>query len=56
MNRSDKSANRSQNEADCTKKHRGRSQNTSRREIENLMGMHDSTYERHNHALRRKGR
>jgi hypothetical protein len=36
-----------------TQNHKNRYQ---KREIENLMGVHDPIYERHNHAVRRKGR
>lgn len=39
-----------------TQSNKKRSEKLPKREIENLMGMHDAVYERHNHALRRKGR
>jgi hypothetical protein len=56
MNRSENSRKRINTEDNCSRKHRYRSEKLSRRTIENLMGMDRPIFERHNHAVRRKGR
>lgn len=56
MNRSEKIRKRTASDSNRSGKQGCRSEKLSRRTIENLMGMDQPIYERHNHALRRKGR
>lgn len=56
MNRSEKSNKRTSSESSRSVKQGYRSEKLSRRAIENLMGVDRPIYERHNHAIRRKGR
>lgn len=39
-----------------TRNKKKRSENLSKRDLAELMGQFDQVYERHNHAVRRKGR
>lgn len=56
MNRSEKSRKRTNSEVNRSQKQGYRSEKLSRWTIENLMGVDQPRYERHNHAIRRKGR
>ncbi|MDF2536611.1 MAG: hypothetical protein K0R18_2773 [Bacillales bacterium] len=56
MNRSEKSRKRNSSEGYRSRKQDHRSEKLSRRMIENLMGVDQPIFERHNHAVRRKGR
>ncbi|WP_168371024.1 hypothetical protein [Sporolactobacillus laevolacticus] len=56
MNRSEKRRKRINTEVNRSQKQGYRSEKLSRRTIENLMGVDQPRYERHNHAVRRKGR
>lgn len=56
MNRSEKSRKRTNTEGNRSGKKGHRSENLSRRTLENLMGIDQPIFERHNHAVRRKGR
>ncbi|EST12025.1 hypothetical protein P343_07720 [Sporolactobacillus laevolacticus DSM 442] len=56
VNRSEKRRKRINTEVNRSQKQGYRSEKLSRRTIENLMGVDQPRYERHNHAVRRKGR
>jgi hypothetical protein len=56
MNRSENSRKRTNSEGKRSRKQGYRSEKLSRRTIENLMGVDQPIFERHNRAVRRKGR
>ncbi|MCO7127794.1 hypothetical protein NIE88_18775 [Sporolactobacillus shoreicorticis] len=56
MNRSENNRKRTNVENNRSRKQGYRSENLSRRTLENLMGVDQPIFERHNHAVRRKGR
>lgn len=56
MNRSEKCRKRTNSEGNRSRKPGYRSEKLSRRAIEKLMGVDQPIFERHNHAVRRKGR